>query len=89
LCLGFAVEAAALALHSASCAQPAAAVTARVLSNNPASVRVLERLGLDLLWRGTSSDAPSAADDTTLLVRLVFADRPVDEDTLRAVIALG
>ena len=86
---GIAGEAAALALQAARGAQPDAAVTARVLANNPASVRVLERLGLDLVWQGRSSDAPSAADDTTHLERLVFADRPVDDDTLRAVIALG
>jgi ribosomal-protein-alanine N-acetyltransferase len=86
---GIAGEAAALSLTAARRAQPDAPVTARVLANNPASVRVLERLGLDLAWQGASSVEPSTADDTTHLERLVFTDRPVDDDTLEAVIALG
>jgi hypothetical protein len=64
-------------------------VTARVLAANPASVRVLERLELELVWRGASSAAPTGPADTTHLDRLIFADRVLDDDTLDAVIALG
>lgn len=64
-------------------------MTARVLAANAASVRVLERLGLELVWRGASSSEPTGPDDTTHLERLVFADRPLDDATLEAVIALG
>ncbi|WP_170298387.1 GNAT family N-acetyltransferase [Agromyces allii] len=85
---GLAGEAAAISLDAARRAQPDAPVTARALANNPASVRVLERLGLRLLWRGASSAAPSAAV-TTHLERVVFADRELDAETLEAVIALG
>jgi len=59
------------------------------LANNPASVRVLERLDLELVWQGASSTAPSGPDDTTHLERLVFADRPLDDAMLAEVIALG
>ncbi|MGI9823813.1 GNAT family N-acetyltransferase [Agromyces sp. Marseille-Q5079] len=86
---GLALEAARLSLAAATEAAPDAPVTARVLANNPASIRVLERLGLDLAWRGTSSDEPADAHDTTHLERLVFTDRALDDDLLEAVIALG
>lgn len=86
---GFATEAAAVALATARATRPGTPVTARVLAGNTASVRVLERLGLDLAWSGASSDAPAGPDDTTHLERLVFADRALDDETLEAVIALG
>lgn len=86
---GLAGEAARVSLGAARAARPEAPVTARVLAGNPASVRVLERLELDLVWQGASSAAPSGADDTTHLERLIFADRPLDDETLEAVIALG
>jgi len=86
---GLAGEAARVSLEAAQAADPDAPVTARVLANNPASVRVLERLDLELVWSGTSSSAPSSPDDTTHLERLVFADRQLDAEVLDAVIALG
>ena len=86
---GLAGEAARVSLEAAQAADPDAPVTARVLANNPASVRVLERLDLELVWSGTSSSAPSSPDDTTHLERLVFADRQIDAEVLDAVIALG
>ncbi len=85
---GFATEAAGIALAAARSARPETPVTARVLASNPGSVRVLERLDLELVWRGTSSEAPAGPDDTTHLERLVFADRPLSDETLDAVIAL-
>jgi [ribosomal protein S5]-alanine N-acetyltransferase len=86
---GFATEAAALSLASARAARPESPVTARVLAANTSSVRVLERLELELVWRGASSAAPTGPDDTRHLDRLIFADRVLDHDTLDAVIALG
>jgi ribosomal-protein-alanine N-acetyltransferase len=55
---------------------------------------VLERIGLELQWRGRSAHRdvagePSAARGTTHLQRVVYADRRLDDDTLDAVIALG
>ncbi|WP_448810613.1 GNAT family N-acetyltransferase [Agromyces bauzanensis] len=86
---GFATEAAGVALAAARSARPETPVTARVLASNTASVRLLERLGLQPIWRGASSDAPSGPDDTTHLERLIFADRSISDETLDAVIALG
>ncbi|MFF2372747.1 GNAT family N-acetyltransferase [Agromyces sp. NPDC058110] len=86
---GLAGEAARVCLDAARDTRPEAPVTARVLANNPASIRVLERLDLDLVWQGASSVAPASPDDTTHLERLVFADRPLDDATRDAVIALG
>ncbi|GAA1834296.1 GNAT family N-acetyltransferase [Agromyces salentinus] len=86
---GLAVEAARRSLAAAIEGAPAAPVTARVLANNPASIRVLERLGLELAWRGASSAEPTHDGDTTHLERLVFSDRALDEPVLDAVIALG
>lgn len=86
---GFATEAAAVALDAARSTRPETPVTARVLAGNTASVRVLERLGLELVWQGASSSEPTGADDTTHLERLVFTDRPLGDETLEAIIALG
>ena len=86
---GFATEAAAAALDAARRAQPEVPVTARVLATNSASVRVLERLDVELVWRGLSADAPAYRGDTAHLERLIFADRSIDAATLDAVIALG
>ena len=86
---GFATEAAAVALAAARSTRPDAPVTARVLAGNRASVRVLERLGLERVWSGTSSDLPAGLHDTTHLERNVYADRTLDDETLDAVIALG
>ncbi|RXZ67484.1 GNAT family N-acetyltransferase [Agromyces albus] len=86
---GFATEAAIAALDAARRAQPAIPVTARVLATNSASQRVLERLDVELVWRGRSADAPADDADTAHLERLIFADRPIDAATLDAVIALG
>lgn len=86
---GFATEAATMALAAARSIRPETPVTARVLANNHASIRVLERLDLQLVWQGASSTAPAGPDDTTHLERLVFADRALRDETLDAVIALG
>ena len=86
---GLAGEAARVSLDAARAAAPDAPVTARALANNPASIRVLERLDLELVWQGASTTEPAGPDDTTHLERVVFADRPLDAAMLAEVIALG
>jgi len=71
---GLATEAARASLVSARAAQPDIPVTARALANNPASFRVLQRIGLRLLWRGASGQIPTI-NSTTHLERVVYADR--------------
>lgn len=77
---GFATEAAAAVLAVAT--PSALPVTARALAANPASVRVLERIGLIRLWSGSGQS-------DTALDRVVFADRPLAPDLLAAIIRLG
>lgn len=85
---GFATEAAAVSLEAARSTRPSTPVTARVLGDNAASIRVLERIGLQRVWQGRSAPAPDGTG-TTHLDRVIFADRALDADTLDAVIALG
>jgi RimJ/RimL family protein N-acetyltransferase len=93
---GFATEAATVALAAARATRPDTPVTARVLGNNAGSIRVLERIGLELQWRGrsahrdgTAGDQPSTPGSTTHLERVIYADRVLDDETLDVVIALG
>ncbi|HET8780350.1 MAG TPA: GNAT family N-acetyltransferase [Agromyces sp.] len=85
---GLATEAARASLVGARAAQPDVPVTARALANNPASFRVLQRIGLRQLWRG-ASEKIATIKSTAHLERVVYADRPLDEATLEAVVALG
>ncbi|WEO77097.1 GNAT family N-acetyltransferase [Cryobacterium sp. SO2] len=78
-------------------------VTARALASNPASVRVLERIGLTRVWSGRglpgATIAPVSGDagatpapghpDSTALERVIFADRPLAPELLAAIIRLG
>jgi len=97
--VGLATEAATAALAAArSSAQP---VTARALTNNPASVRVLERIGLTRVWSGHGlPEATAAPEDpgstgvpghpeSTAFERVIFADRPLAPKLLAAIIRLG
>lgn len=87
---GYATEAARAVMALVAGRVPHLAVTAAVLSTNPASGRVCRRLGLELVWEGVTGEAlrvrmqrppvPGGEDCT----RLVFADRPVDPDLLAA-----
>jgi len=52
-------------------------VTARVLVANPASQRVVQRVGLSLVWEGGE------------LERRIFSDAPLGPDVLNRLIALG
>lgn len=51
---GFATEIALAAVEAATSQAPVCPVTARVMSNNPASAAVAQRAGLDLIWEGPS-----------------------------------
>ncbi|GAA1791892.1 GNAT family N-acetyltransferase [Agromyces lapidis] len=90
---GYASEAAAAVLDAAGSSAPDRAVTARVLIGNPASIRVLDRLGLVLRWSGGDAELdPTASGDAQgmqALARRIYADRPLDDEQLRALIALG
>ncbi|WP_420363546.1 GNAT family N-acetyltransferase [Curtobacterium aetherium] len=54
---GYATELARAAVDAARDVHPELPVTARVLVNNPASARVLARVGLTQVWQGPSSAA--------------------------------
>lgn len=56
---GFATQICRAACDAAKACAPQRAVTARVLSNNPASIAVAVKAGLTLLWEGATS-APAA-----------------------------
>ncbi|MFF2277321.1 GNAT family N-acetyltransferase [Agromyces sp. NPDC058126] len=90
---GYASEAASAVLAAARVAAPDRAMTARVLVANPASVKVLERLDLELRWSGGGTVADEvttgAASPSSALARRIYADRPLDDEQLRALIALG
>jgi RimJ/RimL family protein N-acetyltransferase len=81
---GLATEAAAAVLDVARVGE--LPVTARVLRGNPASVRVLERIGLTEVWSGNGGGIHG---DTATLDRVVFADRALSADMLAALIELG
>ncbi|WP_181397103.1 GNAT family N-acetyltransferase [Cryobacterium arcticum] len=97
--VGLATEAATAALAAARDAP--LPVTARALANNPASVRVLERIGLSRVWSGsglpadpanstaTAATAHHVYPASTRLERVVFADRPLEPELLAAIIRLG
>ena len=94
--IGLATEAATVALAAAQ--DSAYPVTARALAGNPASVRVLERIGLTRVWSGQGVAGGALVDavptapgqpDTTALARLIFADRPLTPELLAAIINLG
>ncbi|WP_157887443.1 GNAT family N-acetyltransferase [Frondihabitans sp. PAMC 28766] len=71
---GFGTELAEAAVVAAGQVAPHIPVTARVLTNNPRSVRVLEKVGLKLLWEGPTKDERPAEERTPPL-RRIYADR--------------
>jgi RimJ/RimL family protein N-acetyltransferase len=56
---GYATELARAAIDAARDVDPDLPVTGRVLTNNPASARVLARVGLTQVWQGPSAAAGS------------------------------
>lgn len=93
---GVATEAAQTALDAADALGSADPVTARAMTNNPASIRVLDRVGLTLAWRGATPTADGSPHPDPLTLpptvgrdRVVYSDRALPPALLDAVIALG
>lgn len=76
---GYATELAQTALAAARQVDPARAVVAYLLEHNTASARVAEKLGMTLVDRG-----PDAGNPDPDAVRLVYADRALDDAGITA-----
>ncbi|KGM01679.1 GNAT family N-acetyltransferase [Cellulomonas cellasea] len=76
---GYARELVGAALEAAEHVRPELPVVAYLLEHNEASRRTAERAGLTLAWRG-----PDAGNPDPAAVRLVYADRPLSREALRA-----
>ncbi len=74
---GYAQEIVAAARDAAAAKRPDLPVVAYLLEHNRGSRRAAERAGLQLVWRGPDAGNPDAD-----AIRLVFADRPLDDATL-------
>lgn len=74
---GYASELARAALDAAGRIVPGVPVTAFLLEHNTGSKATAERLGLTPVWRG-----PDAGNPDPEAVRLVYADRPLDDAVL-------
>lgn len=83
---GYATELARTSIRAARTIQPLRVVTARVLTSNPASQKLLTQIGMDLIWEGPSRELDS---DGKILGRQIYSDRAIDPETLDALIALG
>ena len=83
---GIATELARASIRAASTMEPSRAVTARVLTSNPASGRLLAHVGMHLIWEGASGEL---GPDCGAIGRRIFADRPIDAETLERLIDLG
>lgn len=81
---GFATEVAREALRAARECAPGIPITARVLTNNPASITVLERLGLELMWEGATA---ASVENVGAPLRRVYADRALPPAAERWLIA--
>ena len=81
---GLAAELVSAALDAARATDPDLPVIAYLLEHNAESRGRAERSGLSLVWRG-----PDAGNPDPDAVRLVYADRPVDDDLIAAVSALA
>lgn len=78
---GYALEIARAGMRMAALVRPDAPVTAILLEHNHASRITAERLGLALVWRGPDTGNPDPA-----AVRLIYADRPIDDGQLTLLI---
>ncbi|PZE91765.1 GNAT family N-acetyltransferase [Curtobacterium sp. MCBD17_008] len=79
---GYATELARAAVDAARDVRPELPVTGRVLTNNPASARVLARVGLTQVWQG-----PSAAAGSDDVECQAWSDRELTRDQLDWLIA--
>ena len=80
--LGLARETARAGIDAAQALRPEVPVLAYLLEHNTASKRLTERLGLQLKWRG-----PDVGNLDPDAIRLIYADRPVDDEVLARVAA--
>jgi RimJ/RimL family protein N-acetyltransferase len=78
---GFARELARAAIAAAQALRPALPVTALLLEHNLASKSVAEKSGLNLAWRGPDKGNPDPD-----AVRLVYADRKLTPEIVRAIL---
>ncbi|KQW06793.1 hypothetical protein ASC66_09110 [Leifsonia sp. Root4] len=76
---GYAQQLIGAARASAAAHRPELPVVAYLLEHNVGSRRAAERAGLQLVWNG-----PDAGNPNPAAVRLIYADRPVDDETLHA-----
>jgi RimJ/RimL family protein N-acetyltransferase len=81
--LGLAAEMVTASLDAAHSVDPDRPVIAYLVEHNVQSRGRAERSGLSLIWRG-----PDAGNPDPAAVRLVYADRPLDDDVLARVTAL-
>jgi RimJ/RimL family protein N-acetyltransferase len=81
---GFASEIALAAVAAVRALDESVPITARVLSNNPASARVAVRVGLQKVWEG-----PTAAAVEPGVYREVFSDRELNGDALQWLVDNG
>ena len=81
---GLAAELVTASLAAARAADPARPVIAYLLEHNAQSRGRIERSGFTHVWRGPDVGNPDPA-----AVRLVYADRPVDDDLVARVAALA
>ncbi len=78
---GLATELCAIAIDAAQRVDADPPVVAFLLEHNSASKATAERAGLTLVWRG-----PDAANPDSTAVRLIYADRPLGDERLKALI---
>ncbi|MGY1609185.1 GNAT family N-acetyltransferase [Geodermatophilus sp. SYSU D00700] len=81
---GLAAELVTAALDAAHAVAPDRPVVAYLLEHNERSRARAERAGLTLAWRG-----PDAGNPDPAAVRLVYADRPLDDALLATVTGLA
>jgi RimJ/RimL family protein N-acetyltransferase len=75
---GFATEIALAAVAAARGIDDSVPITARVLSNNPASARVAVRVGLRRVWQG-----PTTAEAGLGVYGEIFSDRELNDNALQ------
>jgi RimJ/RimL family protein N-acetyltransferase len=79
--LGLAAELVTAAIDAAHAVDPERPVIAYLLEHNAESKGRAERAGLSPVWRGPDAGDPGA-------VRLIYADRPIDDVVLARIVAL-
>ncbi|MFL4475978.1 GNAT family N-acetyltransferase [Paeniglutamicibacter sp. MACA_103] len=86
---GFATELARTAVASAGEKLAEVPVIARVLSTNPASVKVAQKAGLQLRWEGSPSPQTVAAVGDESVTRLILADRELEPEVRDWLVSRG